>query len=152
MSNVRYLNAAGLMHGVDVRYPFRDRDLVAFLMAIPGDVVNWQGVPKGLLRHALGGLLPEAIRNRRSKADFTAAYNQGARDEHANVARLLSRDCASVRAGFVDGRVLQDSLGQFETTLAHDDSAMSSRQLTGLAGLELWMRCFWGNGVGADIT
>ncbi len=34
-SSVRSEHSAGLMHGVDVEYPFRDRDLVAFLMAIP---------------------------------------------------------------------------------------------------------------------
>jgi asparagine synthase (glutamine-hydrolysing) len=146
VSNVRCMNAAGLMHGVDVWYPFRDRDLVAFLMAIPGEVVNRGGVPKGLLRHALTGMLPEAIRNRRWKADFTAVYNRGATREHANVARLLSRDCLSVRAGLVDGNVVEASLATFATTLSRDASGLSSRQLTGLAGLELWLRYFFGNG------
>src|SRR6185295_20280263 len=59
-NSVRCERSAGEMHGVDVRYPFRDRDLVAFLMAIPGEIVNWQGVPKGLLRQALTGVLPDA--------------------------------------------------------------------------------------------
>ncbi len=150
VSNVRSQLAAGMMHGIDVWYPFRDRDLVAFLMAIPGDVVNWRGVPKGLLRQALTGILPDAIRNRRWKADFTALYNQGARQEHANVMRLLSSDCLSVRAGLVDGHVVEESLGQFATTLASDESGLSSRQLTGLAGLELWLRHFFGTDSASD--
>jgi asparagine synthase (glutamine-hydrolysing) len=149
VSNVRGQRAAGMMHGIDVRYPFRDRDLVAFLMAIPGDIVNWRGVPKGLLRQALIGVLPDAIRNRRWKADFTALYSQGARREHADVVRLLSRDCLSARAGFVDGSVLEESLGTFATTLARDMSGWSGRQLADLAGLELWLRHFFGNRFGS---
>ena len=150
VSNLRRQRAAGMMHDIDVWYPFRDRDLVAFLMAIPGEVVNWRGVPKGLLREALTGILPEAIRNRRWKADFTAVYNQGARHDHASVVRLLSRECLSARSGFVDGSVLEESIGEFATALARDESATAGWQLSDLAGLELWLRHFFGDRLGTQ--
>ena len=57
VNSVRCERAAARIYDVDVRYPFRDRDLVAFLMAIPGDVVNRGGVPKALLRRALAGVV-----------------------------------------------------------------------------------------------
>jgi asparagine synthase (glutamine-hydrolysing) len=38
------------MYGLETAYPFLDRDLVAFLMAIPGEVLTRGGVPKALLR------------------------------------------------------------------------------------------------------
>src|SRR6185436_19635216 len=79
---IRRQKAAGQMRGMDVAYPFRDRDLVAFLMAIPGDIVNWRGVPKGLLRQSLTGILPDAIRDRRWKADGTPMSNDAARRDH----------------------------------------------------------------------
>src|SRR5205807_1212905 len=67
--------AAGSMFGIDVVSPFRDRDLVAFVMATPGRIVNWQGVPKGLLRESMKEIVPDSIRLRRWKADFTALNN-----------------------------------------------------------------------------
>jgi asparagine synthase (glutamine-hydrolysing) len=140
-NNVRCERSAGEMHGIDVRYPFRDRDLVAFLMAIPGDIVNWQGVPKGLLRHALTGVLPDAIRNRRWKADFTATEHQSMRQGHADLTSLLSRDCLAVRMGLVDGSVLEESVGEFSRR-DDNEGTLPGWHLTDVVGLELWLRNF----------
>jgi asparagine synthase (glutamine-hydrolysing) len=138
--SVRSEHSAGLMHGVDVEYPFRDRDLVAFLMAIPGDVVNWQGVPKGLMRHALTGVLPDAIRDRRWKADFTALEVEGLQQGRGDLARLLPRDCLAARTGLVDADVLQSAL----PTIDCKEGALPGWHLTDLAGLEIWLRNFFG--------
>ncbi len=146
---VRCERAVGEMHGVDVRYPFRDRDLVAFLMAIPGEIVNWQGVPKGLLRHALSGVLPDAIRDRRWKADFTALGNEAMRQSRADFSRLLPRDCLAVRGGLVDSNVLEEALRTFETLDDNEESPPGWR-LTDVTGLELWLRNFFGSGLQAD--
>ena len=64
-------NKVAAMHGLEMAFPFLDRDLVSFLMRIPGELQTWQGVPKGLLREALRDVLPEAIAQRNWKADFT---------------------------------------------------------------------------------
>ncbi len=122
--NVRLESGIGSMHGVDVRYPFRDRDLVAFLMAIPGEIVNWQGVPKGLLRHALAGVLPDAIRERRWKADFT--------ELNRRPAGRLPADAFAIRAGFVDGTVLETN-----------DADTSDWERPNPLGLELFLRNFF---------
>jgi asparagine synthetase B (glutamine-hydrolysing) len=132
MNSVRLESGIGLMHGVDVRYPFRDRDLVAFLMAIPGDIVNWQGVPKGLLRHALSGVLPDAIRDRRWKADFTEVNREAAAKERPEHARLVPRNGLAVRAGLVDGAVM-------------DQGVEPDWRLPDPVGLEIWLRQFFGS-------
>ena len=142
--SVRCERALGGMYGVDVRYPFRDRDLVAFLMAIPGEVVNWQGRPKGLLREALKGIVPDAVLARRSKADFTALENEALRNEHEQLAQLVHENCLAVRAGFVDGTALKHWLPAL-TSIDGQDSALPGWRLTDLAGLELWLRSFFGD-------
>src|SRR5947208_318172 len=142
--SVRCERALGEMYDVDVRYPFRDRDLVSFLMAIPGEVVNWQGRPKGLLREALTGIVPDAILARRSKADFTAVENQGLRNQHQHLAGLLSGDCLAVRAGFVDGRVLREWLPTL-ASIDEQQAALPGWRLTDVVGLELWLRSFFGD-------
>lgn len=145
-TSVRSEHSAGLMHGVDVEYPFRDRDLVAFLMAIPGDIVNWQGIPKGLMRHALAGVLPDAIRDRRWKADFTALEVEGMQRGRPDLARLLPRDCLAARAGLVDADVLENAL----PTIDDEEGGLPGWHLTDVAGLELWLRNFFGRRLDAD--
>jgi asparagine synthase (glutamine-hydrolysing) len=140
-------DAGGLRHGIEVLHPFRDRDLVAFLMAIPGDVVNRSGIPKALLRHALKGILPAAVRRRRWKADFTALTNRGIVAEYPAILQLLTRDCWSVRAGFADGDTLARELRTFETQVARADDAIPAWQISDLVGLEVWLRRFFGAAV-----
>jgi asparagine synthase (glutamine-hydrolysing) len=140
---VRCERAGGEMHGVDVRYPFRDRDLVAFLMAIPGEIVNWQGVPKALMRHALTDVLPATVRDRRWKADFTALENRAMRQSRDDVTRQLSPDSLAVGRGMVDGTLLDDAMRIFATLGDYDDAALPGWRPTDLVSLELWLRNFF---------
>lgn len=132
---------AGSMHGLELSCPFRDRDLVAFLMAIPGEIVNWRGAPKGLLRHALTGVLPERIRLRRSKADFTALNNQAVLAERPAMLGLLGRDSAAAQAGFVDAAALRNCLQGLPAQLGDQDVTFGWK-ITGACALELWLRVF----------
>ncbi|ETW98172.1 MAG: hypothetical protein ETSY1_19905 [Candidatus Entotheonella factor] len=50
--------------GVEIRYPYRDRRLVEFMLAIPTHQLYDHGRYKPILRHAMKGLLPEPILNR----------------------------------------------------------------------------------------
>src|SRR5436309_3461188 len=136
-------SAAGSMHGVDVVSPFRDRDLVAFVMATPGRIVNWQGVPKGLFRESIKGIVPHSIRLRRWKADFTALNNAAVLDEYADVVRLLGPDCYSARLGLVDFARLPSELARARGRLNDDQNAAAGWQIADLAALELWLRCFF---------
>lgn len=140
---VRREQAAAAVHRLEVRYPYRDRDLVAFLMAIPGDIVNWQGVPKGLLRHALSGVLPDSIRDRRWKADFTVLENDAVRHDVPKVLRMVHRDCLAVRKGFIDAGAL-DRLEAACANLTSDEAALPGWRPKDLAGLELWLQQFFG--------
>ncbi len=50
--------------GVEIRYPYRDRRLVEFMLAVPTHQLYDRGAYKPILRNAMHGLLPERIRNR----------------------------------------------------------------------------------------
>jgi len=137
--------AVGVAHGVDIVHPFRDRELVAFVMAIPGDIVNRGGVPKALLREASTGIVPDVVRQRTSKADFTAANTEAFVGEFDAICALLTRDCASARAGIVDGAVLQDELRRYRSQLPLQRTAALTRRVTELLSVELWLRTFFGS-------
>lgn len=53
--------------GVEPRDPFMDRRVVAFGLSLPMDQLQAGGWPKIVLRRAMAGLLPDAVRWRRGK-------------------------------------------------------------------------------------
>lgn len=143
---VQRQTAEALTRGLEAAYPFRDRDLVAFLMAIPGEVVSWRGVPKAIAREALTDILPPPVRDRRWKADFTEVTNQAALHDYGKITRLLTPSAAVVAGGFADGGVIEESVLACKATLADNNSAVAGWELSQLVALELWLRRFCGLG------
>lgn len=54
-----------MYHGLEVRVPFCDYRIAAYLYRIPWAYKDHRGMEKGLLRHAVSGLLPDEIRHRK---------------------------------------------------------------------------------------
>lgn len=136
-------NKIGASRGLDVAIPFLDRDLLAFLMAIPGEVQNWQGVPRALLREAMRGVLPEPIRVRNWKADFSDIVNSGVAADAAVVGRTLSAEALAVRMGYLDAASLAPEVARLAASLEAPD-CVASWTLADLFGLEVWLRVFFG--------
>jgi len=66
--------AAGF--GVEVRHPLQDRRLAEFGLALPEDLRWRRDQPKFILREAMRGLLPEKVRGRLSKGEFSSVFIQ----------------------------------------------------------------------------
>jgi asparagine synthase (glutamine-hydrolysing) len=134
-------NKTSALHGLDASFPFLDRDLVGFLMAVPGDVQARGGVPRVLLREGLRGVLPDAIRARTWKADFTDSVNTGVAQDMTDITATLSPDCQGVRWGYFDPVRLAREVGRMSASLtgAH---AMAAWELTDMFGLEVWLNVF----------
>lgn len=62
--------------GLDIRRPFWDRRLIEFAVATPERLRCRGNTTKVTHRRAMRGLLPEEVRERGSKADFSIAFNQ----------------------------------------------------------------------------
>jgi asparagine synthase (glutamine-hydrolysing) len=141
----------GARHGLDAAFPFLDRDLLAFLMAIPGEVHAHGGVPRVLLRDALHGVLPDSIRARTWKSDFTAFVNQGVRDDAKAILAAMSADCLGVRFGYLDHHRLAPELARLAGT-SQTEECTDSWDLADTYGLEMWLRVFWGPDRRADVA
>ena len=50
-----------MYHGLEVRVPFCDYRIAEYLYGVPWEMKDHQGREKGLLRHAVRGLLPEEV-------------------------------------------------------------------------------------------
>ncbi len=136
---------AAAMHGLDVAFPYLDRDLIAFLMAIPGEQQTHQGIPKVLLREGLRGVLPERIAQRRWKGDFTDVANATIRAEYPRLLQTLAAHQRVVAGGYVDGTVLKEQLERLRAGLTADNCT-AAWALSDLLGLELWLDVFYGGG------
>ncbi|MCR4435924.1 MAG: asparagine synthase (glutamine-hydrolyzing) [Clostridiales bacterium] len=63
-----------MAHGLEVRVPYCDHRLVQYVWNIPWDIKFWNGLSKGILRHALRGVLPEDVLMR-SKSPYPKTHN-----------------------------------------------------------------------------
>lgn len=130
-------------YGLDVSFPFLDRDLIAFLMAIPGEVHARGGVPRILLREAMRDILPDSIRTRVWKTDFTRFVNHGVREDAVAILESMSADCLGVRFGFLDADRLAPELTRLAGML-NGNECVDSWDLADTYGLEMWLQVFWG--------
>ena len=127
--------------GAEAWYPFLDQDLLAFLMAIPGEIQGYEGVPKAILRRAMRGILPPPIEARRGKAEGTDTINVAMSAGRPQLFQLLQQPSTAVQRGYVDPSA-GDRLQALRDPAGERDALLSS-ELADLFGLELWLRLFF---------
>lgn len=81
---------ASAMFSLEMAYPYRDQDLIQLVMSMPGEAVYPDGDSRGIHREALKGILPEAVRLRRTKGDFGPLATLGAQQVMTGLERLTS--------------------------------------------------------------
>jgi len=123
--------------GIEDRHPFFDRRLVEFLLAVPEEQ-RWQGAwTKTILRRAMRGILPESIRNRQTKAEFSCILDREFKDRQANQLCELFRAPALGRLGIInDERLRQVIAAGSQAPLSADDRV----DWETIVWLELWCR------------
>ena len=70
---LRFEDRDSMAHGVEARLPFLDHRLVEFCLGLPDEHKIAGGWTKRVLREAMRGRLPEAVRARRDKLGFATA-------------------------------------------------------------------------------
>jgi len=83
------LNRTAARRGVELRFPFLDRRLMAFCLALPAEQKRRHGWGRSVLRRALGDRLPAAIRRRRSKTNFATHFAAGLMSEKMTLDALV---------------------------------------------------------------
>jgi asparagine synthase (glutamine-hydrolysing) len=110
--NLENVIAFAASRGIEMRHPLHDLRLTTFIMGVPGSILLRNGEKKYLLRRAMRGTLPEKVRSRRSKADFTALVARAVSDafRERDPERLLS-----VRLGWVEGSAIRQIFSEFRS-------------------------------------
>ncbi len=122
--------------GVECRYPFLDRRVVELLIALPEEQRWREGEWRFILRQAMKNQLPESMRQRLVKAEFSPPIDRELRDRQGPAVEQLLRESSLASMGMVDPRRLLNCLERYRKG--------QEKFLTGtimlLVGLELWYR------------
>ncbi|MGQ9648458.1 MAG: asparagine synthase (glutamine-hydrolyzing), partial [Thermodesulfobacteriota bacterium] len=135
---LRYEDKNSMAHSVEARLPFLDYRLVEMIASLPLSMKMKDGWTKYVLRQAMSGILPEKIRQRRSKLGFVTPEDVWFRNT------VISRTVSSAfsEPAFIGRYVRAERLiGHFHRYLANwsvDTSEFFFRFFV----LELWGRRF----------
>lgn len=96
--------------GVEPASPLRDVALVEFVMALPSDQIGGPGRTRRVLRNALRGLVPEAVRERRGKTSFMALFAEGLFHREKSHALALAKNAQVVARGWCRAGWMEEQL------------------------------------------
>ena len=142
VSTMGWLNKVASARSAEPSFPFLDRDLVVFLMTIPGEVQTWKGVPKSILREAMRGIMPDAIVERRWKADAYDWAVAGMTLDYANLLDCLESYGMLTKLGYVSADFIEKELPAYKERITDPDCAATWR-LSVLLAFELWLQVFF---------
>ena len=124
-------------NGLEIAMPLWDRRLLEFVLAVPADQLGRPQQTRWVLRAAMTGLLPEAVRLRPGKTTFHPLFVVGLlRRERTTVERLLA-DPQIVRCGWVRPEWLQSELA------AGENWSRNGYALWQALSLEMWLQRHW---------
>jgi asparagine synthase (glutamine-hydrolysing) len=70
---VEFLERISAKEKISVRFPFFDKRVIEFCLNLPAEEKYYQGKNRSIVRKALADLLPDEIRERKEKSDFSAS-------------------------------------------------------------------------------
>ncbi len=122
--------------GLEARHPFLDRRLAEFLLSIPLTRLIDVDVYKRLLRRAMAGTLPDAVRLRPDKSQLGSFMDFSLREKEAAQVESLMRSPVAAELGLVDGEKLRNAFRQYRDGPPDADN----RRLWYALTVELWLR------------
>lgn len=96
--------------GMKYSFPFLDRRLVEFVLALPAEQVGLPGNSRRVLRDATSGILPESVRRRQDKTSLLELCNLGIYERSINEIRKFLDRSQAVERGFIRGDWLASEL------------------------------------------
>lgn len=132
------------MHQMEFALPLADRDVLCFVIAAPPEAYSAGAVPRGMLRQALRGVLPDGIAGRRDKGNFLPYINAVMSSQLASIVGLVQGESKVLQRGYVD----RDSIGRElqrwkEEIQIQGSTGEAAGKLQRLCRLELWLQTYF---------
>ena len=124
------------IYGVEFRHPFLDSRLIEFTLALPAKYKLNNNITKVVLREAMRGILPEDIRTRNDKAEFSEVLIDQLK---AMDLSILEDDLYIVDIGIIKKDEVQEYLKSFKAMEGGVDPSLISK-VWRVVNLEYWYR------------
>jgi asparagine synthase (glutamine-hydrolysing) len=122
-------------HGLKYRLPFLDRRVIDFLSVLSSRFQFADGLTKIILRQSMVGILPEAVRQRRTKATFSEMVDSGLRHEQRAQTSALLDAIISEHGQYFDVGRLRSVWQQY-----YDGSQLPNPGLLAPLLLQAWLQ------------
>ena len=145
VQTVEGCDRAWAARGLELSWPYADRDLLAYLMAIPGEMQSHDGVPRAILREAMRDVIPDSVRVRRWKASFGPMIDAAVDADREDLLAAAARFTAVCELGYVDEEELRRAV---------EEVPIDGRTASGLnntLALEAWASVFLPRPSGAGL-
>lgn len=130
-----------MAHGLEVRVPFCDHNLVQYVWNIPWSLKMWEGREKGLLRKAMTGLLPDDVLWRK-KSPYPKTHHPAYTDAVKEWLSSVLSVGSSPLLPLIDKKAVKELLdGKDDTTKPWFGQLMALPQLFAwLIQVDIWLR------------
>jgi len=128
-----WVHRDGFENGMEIRYPFLSRPLVEFSLGLPVHMRARPFARKWVLREAMRGILPEAVRTRQSKGSIDARIVWSLQRESGTVQSLL-REPILAELGLLDAGQLRNAVEEARSGVKHNLVMLMSA-----LSLETWL-------------
>ncbi len=129
---------ASAAFGLEARYPFFDRRVLEFCLALPAEQKLAQGWNRWILRRSMAGIVPAEVQWRRNKGNLSPNFHRRLLDfERELLERVVLRDSHEL-ASYLDPAAMRAVYRKYEKT--HARSGGESLQLFAAVNLALWLR------------
>lgn len=131
----------GNAFGLDAAFPVFDEDVLQFMILLPGDVQNKDGVPRMILREAMRGVIPDSIRERKWKADFSDLVNDSVTLRADEIKRDLDEWLCLADLGWADASEIRNKMRRWFAESGSDDCT-AAWNVFDVYAIELFARIF----------
>lgn len=131
------LDRAGAAFAIELRFPFRDKRLLEYCLALPPEQKICRGWTRMVMRRAMHGILPTEIQWRGGKVDMHPSFEHGlATFERERIEDVILSDPTAIEA-YVDLARLRAS---YEKLIAREARADDANGVWRVVYLALWLR------------
>lgn len=138
---LEYNEKLSAWHGIRNHYPYLDPAVLSFILQLPGETINLNGLPKGLLRAAGENMVPDEIRLRQSKGDYTRVVQKTVATSLDPILCQTFQESSIVCCGYARKNILLGHLDKLRNNL-ESGNATGAWELCRIIALELWLKEF----------
>ncbi|NJR40334.1 MAG: lasso peptide isopeptide bond-forming cyclase [Leptolyngbyaceae cyanobacterium CSU_1_4] len=131
------LDHAAAAFSIELRFPFWDKRLIEFCLAIPPEQKIEQGWTRMILRRAMAGILPDAVQWRRGKANLGSSFDYSLLTYEKERLKELFLNTSQNHSLYLNQENLQQSCDRFMNSKSQENDVSSLWQALSLS---VWMK------------